>query len=264
MTDDALDPLVLVETRGHVSILTLNRPASLNAMNGALAASLGAALDEAEADDHVRTIVLAGAGRAFCAGHDLRALADGEDPAAAQLDRGGYGGLVRRRLAKPVIAAVQGATLGGGLELALACDIVVAADDARLGLPEVRIGLFAAAGGAARLMQQLPRRVGAWFAYSGETMSAAEAERWGLVNEVVTPGLQIERAVSRAERIAANAPLAVQATKRVVQALDEQSLWDEQPWQLMSDELATLRLTADAVEGPRAFVERRPPVWLGR
>lgn len=258
------EPLVLQHRRGDVAVITLHRPEVRNAIDAALARALSSALDVAVADQGVRAIVLAGAGTMFCAGHDLRALAAGEDPLAAHLATDGYAGLTQRALDKPIVVAVQGGAFGGGLELVLSCDVIVLGATARMGLPEVGVGLLAAAGGVARLMQQLPHHVASWLIYSGESFSAADALRWGLANEVVDDSDVVEHAVELATRIAANAPLAVQASKRVVRALGQRSLWQDEPWDLLRDELRVLRATSDAAEGLRAFAEKRPPRFTGR
>ncbi|MCW2779493.1 MAG: enoyl-CoA hydratase [Frankiales bacterium] len=260
------EPSVLVERRGHVLLVTLNRPAVRNAVDADLAARLSAAIDLAEDDADVRCVVLTGAGdKAFCAGADLKALGRGERPFAPGRERDGFGGFVGRATSTPVVAAVGAQALGGGTELVLACDLVVAADTAAFGLPEVHRGLFAAAGGVFRLPQQLPRKVAMRMVLTGEPMTAAEALRWGLVNEVVPAADVLEVALRLAGQVAAGAPLAVQASKRLaVGAVDGHVASEEEVWVRNEREVAAVTASADTAEGITAFLEKRPPVWSGR
>lgn len=260
------EPSVLVERRGHVLLVTLNRPAARNAVDADVAARLSAALDLAEDDADVRCVVLTGAGdKAFCAGADLKALGRGERPFAPGREQDGFGGFVRRATSTPVVAAVGAQALGGGTELVLACDLAVAADTAAFGLPEVHRGLFAAAGGVFRLPQQLPRKVAMHLVLTGEPMPAAEALRWGLVNEVVPAAEVLDAALRLAEKVAAGAPLAVQASKRLaVGAVEGRFASEDDVWERNEREIAQVARSADTAEGITAFVERRPPVWTGR
>ena len=277
-------PLVLSERHGRVALLTLNRPVSLNAINAALSNELAEAVDACVRDDSVRAIVLTGAGRAFCAGHDLKAIAAGESTEASRHPLWGYAGIVERPIDKPLIVAAHGYMLGAGLEIALACDLVIAAPDLRIGLPEVQRGLIAAAGGVARLAQQLPPHIAAAMIYTGQQMDAETALRWGLVNEIVAvragagagPGATsgtaagadstavVERALAIAAVIAANAPLAVQASKRLVRSLSNASTWTPDAWHTMNAEFEHIRVTADAAAGAAAFTEGRLPRWAAR
>ncbi len=252
---------VAVERHGAVCVLRLNRPAALNAVNTALAAALGSALEEAANDPAVRAVVLTGTGRAFCAGADLKEIAEGVRPATGHPEWG-FAGMVRHWVAKPVVAAVNGPALGGGAEIVLACDLAVADPAATFALPEVRRGLAANGGGVLRLHRQIPPKVALWLALTGEPMDAASALRWGLVNEVSEPGRCLEAAVDLAQRVARNAPLAVEATKRLVhRAHRADDSWDSSFWTRNDDELSTLLDTDDAREGARAFTERRDPRW---
>jgi crotonobetainyl-CoA hydratase len=255
--------LVLLELRDHVAIVTLNRPEVLNAINIPLSRSLGEILEQCSANPDVRSIVLAGNGRAFCAGQDLAVLADGGDVLEREHPEWGYAGVVRHRIDKPIVVAAQGYMLGAGLEIALSCDIIVASRSLQLGLPEVRRGIIAAAAGVPRIAQHLPPHVAAWLVFSGEFMGADEAMRWGLVNEVVDEDRVLSRALELAARMAESAPLAVQASKRILRDLTSESTWDERPWEILAEELAKIRSTADADEGARAFLEKRPPRWSG-
>jgi crotonobetainyl-CoA hydratase len=254
---------VLEERRGHVATLTLNRPEVLNAVDERLARELGEALERCRRDESVRAIVLAGAGRAFCAGHDLTAIAAGHDPRSMRHPEWGYAGIVRHRIDTPIVVAAQGYMLGAGLEIALSADVVVAAHGLRLGLPEVTRGLIAGAAGVPRLAQHVPPRIAAWLVYSGELIDADEAARWGLVNEVVAEDRLQDRAQEMAERIAANAPLAVQASKRLLRSFSARSTWGEDAWEELHGELDRVQRTADAAEGAVAFVARRAPRWTG-
>lgn len=257
------DRAVLLERRAHLGLITLNRPGVLNAVDARLSAQLGEALDVCVQDEEVRVIVLNGAGRAFCAGHDLTALARGEDVWAAHHPEWGYAGITRRPIDKPLIVAAHGYMLGAGLEIGLASDIIIGTPDLRIGLPEVTRGLFAAAAGVPRLAQQLPPHIAAWLIYSGELVGADVGLRWGLLNEVVDEEQLLDRAVELAERIARNAPLAVQASKRVVRGLAQGSTWTPEAWATLSAELAAIHMTRDAAEGAQAFAERRDPRWSG-
>jgi crotonobetainyl-CoA hydratase len=259
---------VLVERRGHVMIVTINRPESRNAINLAVTLGLGDALEAAEADRDVWAVVLTGAGeKAFCAGADLKALARGETltPTEGRRMAWGFAGYASHPISKPTIAAVNGFALGGGTEITLASDLAVAAENAMFGLPEVKRGLYAAAGGAFRLPQQLPRKVAMEMILTGEPISAPRALELGLVNRVVPQTDVLDAAVALAESICRNAPLAVQASKRVaVGIVDGRIPGDDEAWELSSAQFRALMTSDDAVEGPCAFAEKRAPLWTGR
>jgi crotonobetainyl-CoA hydratase len=257
---------VVVERDEHVLLVVLNRPEARNAVNAALTVALGNALDEAEHDDGVRAVVLTGAGDAsFCAGADLKAIARGESLNPPGTEAWGFAGMVNHPISKPIVAAVNGTAVGGGTELVLACDLAVAADTASFGLPEVRRGLIAAAGGLVRLPEQLPRKVAMQLILTGRPIDAATALRWGLVNEVVSPEHVLETALALAHQIAANAPLAVQASKRVALGIRDGSLPAEaEAWEASNAEMLALIISEDALEGPAAFAEKREPRWRGR
>jgi crotonobetainyl-CoA hydratase len=257
-------PVAVLERVGHVGVLTLNRPERRNAVNAALSLAAGEALEEIAADPVIRVAVITGAGQAFCAGADLRELAAGRTVLAPGREDWGFAGIASHFVPKPVIAAVNGFALGGGTEIVLAADLAVAAEDASFGLPEVRRGLMAAAGGAIRMHRQLPHKVGLRLLLTGESISAAEACSYGLVNEVVSSGAALESAMTLAETIAGNAPLAVQATKRVAYGtLAYPDDWDPEAWRWSVREMRALLRSADGKEGPRAFAEKRQPVWTG-
>jgi crotonobetainyl-CoA hydratase len=264
MADDAAAPSVLFERRGHVAVLTLNRPASLNAVNADLSELLGEAVAEIDRDRELRVAVITGAGRAFCAGADLKAAAAGVSNFSSRPEWG-FGGITQHAISKPLIAAVNGLARGGGMEIALCCDLAVASTEASFGLPEVTRGIIAGAGGLVRLMEQIPAKLALELALTGEPISAVRAAEVGLVNAVVEPDRLMPAALALAERIAANAPLAVQASKRVLQRIVAGARPAEAlGWALNQAEVAALRQTRDAKEGPAAFAQRRPPVWTGR
>ena len=265
MSDDqAAGPSVLVERRAHVAVVTLNRPGSRNAVNADLSERLGAAVDQIERDPEIRAGILTGSGPVFCAGADLKAAAAGKSNFSSRPDWG-FAGLTRHIISKPLIAAVNGAALGGGLEIVLSCDLAISSSAATFGLPEVTRGIIAGAGGLVRLAEQMPHKLALELALTGEPVTAARAAEIGLVNAVVEPDCLMAAALTLAERIVANAPLAVQASKRVVQrivagARPEESLG----WALNQAEVAALHGSHDWQEGPAAFAQKRPPVWTGR
>ena len=259
-------PAVLVERDGHVMVVTLNRPGAMNAVNGELARLLGEAIEDAEHDPDVRAVVLTGAGgRAFCAGADLKAIARGEDIGVPGRESWGFAGYVTHPISKPTVAAVTGFALGGGTELSLASDLVVAGRSSRFGLPEVTRGIVAAAGGIVRLPEQLPRKIAMQMIVTGDPVDADTAQRWGLVNEVVDDDEVLAAAVALARRIADNAPLAVQASKRVAAGITDGTVPAEaDAWARNDAAIARVMASQDAREGPRAFAEKRPPRWQGR
>jgi enoyl-CoA hydratase len=253
------DEPVLAERRDGVLIITLNRPQARNAVNLALAEGMAAALDDLDADDDVTVGVITGAGAGFCAGMDLKAFVTGERPWAG--DRG-FAGIVRRASRKPLIAAVEGFAVAGGLEVALACDLIVAARGAKLGIPEVKRSLVAAAGALRRLPQRLPYGVAMELALTGEPITAERGYELGLVNRLADAGGALDAALELARAIAANGPLALDATKAIVQ---QQFDWSEEEFWQRQDELAAPVMSSqDAREGAVAFSEKRDPVWQGR
>jgi crotonobetainyl-CoA hydratase len=255
---------LLTEVRGHVLLLTLNRPEARNAINGAMAFELGEAIERLNNDSDLRAAVVTGAGQAFCAGMDLKAFAAGESLVLPEHPEWGFGGFASHYATKPVIAAVHGFAFGGGFELALGCDLIVAADDARFGLPEVTRGLFPAGGGVPRILQQLPQKIGMRMLLTGEPLSAAEASRWGLVNELVPADAVLDTALGLAEAIAANAPLSVQTTKRLAASLTTESTWTPDAWRQITDGVTAVFESEDAAEGAAAFAQKRDPIWRDR
>ena len=263
MSEGATVQAVLTERRGNVLLITLNRPEARNAVNAAVSTGLGDALHEAQHDAEVRAVVVTGAGQSFCAGADLKAISRRENIFHPEHAEWGFAGFVQHVVDKPVIAAVNGTALGGGTELALASDLVVAEERTTFGLPEVKRGLIAAAGGVFRIVEQLPRKVAMELMFTGEPMSAADALKWGLVNQVVPDGTVVDAALALAERITVNAPLAVWATKRVAAGIDDGVITgDEAGWNRTMREMGTVLRSKDAREGPLAFAEKRQPVWL--
>jgi crotonobetainyl-CoA hydratase len=259
---------ILSERTGYVLLVTLNRPEVRNAINLDATLALGDALEEAERDRGIWAVVLTGAGdQAFCAGADLKAVARGEDltPADPRRAAWGFAGYTSHPISKPTIAAVNGFALGGGTEIALASDLVVAAETASFGLPEVRRGIIAGAGGLFRLPDQIPRKVAMEMILTGEPVSARRALELGLVNRVVPRADVVDAALGLAARITANAPLAVQASKRVARGIRDGRVPAEAgSWELSRAESLAVRQTADAAEGPRAFAEKRTPSWEAR
>ncbi len=250
---------VLRERRGHVEVLTINRPEARNAINYATARALSDALDACEVDDDVWVVVLTGAGdKAFSAGMDLKAFANGEFPATDK----GFGGITQREFPKPLIAAANGAALAGGFEMVISCDLVIAAEHARFGIPEVQRGLFAAGGGVIRLAKLVAPAVAYEMALTAETIDAQRAYELGLVNRVVPSEQVLEAAVAMAERIAKNAPLAVRTSKELMRRSRELS--EAEAWKLSNAAWAMIMASADAMEGAVAFAEKREPNWQGR
>jgi dehydration protein DpgD len=261
-------PRVLYQKKDHVARITLNRPEVLNAMDRQTHADLASIWDDVEGDDQVRAVVLTGAGdRAFSVGQDLHERArldqDGEPPTTfGGRDQPGWPRLTERfGLTKPVIARVDGYALGGGFELALACDIIIASDRAEFALPEVRLGLVPGAGGAFRLARQIPIKIAMGYLLTGRRMSAHDAFRLGLVNEVTSPGDLDERVAGWADELVLSAPLSVRAVKEAVLRSLDMPLEDAFTTKFIWEEKR--RYSADAVEGPRAFAEKRSPQWHG-
>jgi len=251
MTDENA---VLTEQRGRVLLITLNRPDAMNAINGALSSGLVAAVEQLDGDPGLTAGVLTGAGRGFCAGMDLKAFARGEDIGPMMR-------FVRAGANKPLIGAIEGFALAGGLELALACDLLVAAEGVKLGIPEAGVGLFAAGGGLLRL----PSRVGFGkameMAITADPITAEEAHAYGLVARLAPKGQAVDVAMELAARVARNAPLAVAASKQLVRAT--QGVTEDEFWAMQEPLQRSVFSSDDAKEGPRAFAEKRAPDWKG-
>lgn len=250
--------VVETEVVGAALVIAINRPAQRNAVTRAVSLAIAEGLDRLDRDDDLRIGIVTGRGGSFCAGMDLKAFLDGERP---ELEGRGFGGLTEAPPRKPLIAAVEGYALAGGCELALACDLIVAAEDAWFGLPEVTRGLVAGSGGLVRLPRRIPPAIALEYALTGERMDAATAHHWGLVNIVTATGAALDGALDLAARIAANAPLAVAMSKRIIR---ESPGWpDAEIWDRQRPLTETVLASDDAKEGARAFAEKRPPVWRG-
>jgi len=245
---------VLTEQRGRVLLITLNRPEAMNAINTELSQGLLAAIAQLDGDDGLTAGVLTGAGRGFCAGMDLKAFATSGPPIG--LDQFFVHGAK-----KPLIAAIEGFALAGGLELALSCDLLVAANNVRLGIPEAGVGLFAAGGAVLRLPGRVPYAVAMEMALTADPISAEAAHGYGLVSRLAEPGKAAEVAMELAERIARNAPLSVAASKTIIKAT--QGMTETEAWDYQRPFVASVFTSNDAKEGPRAFAEKRAPNWSG-
>lgn len=248
---------VLTEVRGNVLIVTLNRPEAKNAANKALAEGVAAAMDRLDSDNDLRVGIITGAGGTFCSGMDLKGFLAGERPYVAGR---GFAGLTEAPPRKPLIAAVDGYALAGGFEIALACDMIVANVDSKFGIPEVKRGLAAAAGGLVRLPRQIPQRLAMELALTGDFISAARAYDMGLINRIV-PGVALDGALELAEAISANGPLAVAASKQVIREQQDWSQADQ--WAKQMELTAAVFSSNDAREGAAAFAQKRAPNWTG-
>src|SRR6202522_4167045 len=250
---------VLVEFSGRVAVITINRPQARNAVNHAVSAGVAQALDDLDERDDLTVGIITGAGGTFSSGMDLKAFLAGENVAVPGR---GLAGLTQRPPVKPLIAAVEGWALAGGCEIAVACDRIVAAEDARFGIPEVKRGLVAGAGGLVRLPRRIPAGIAMELALTGDPLPAADAYRLGLVNALTEPGEALDGAKRLAARIAVNGPLAVAATKQIVA---RQHDWDmADVWANQEPIMRPAFQSEDAREGALAFAEKRAPVWKGR
>ena len=251
--------------QGNVGIITINRPGARNAVNSDVATGIEDAIDQIEADDEVWVGILTGAktekGYIFCAGADLKQMS--VDPGGMQTERGGFGGFVARERTKPIIAAVDGPALAGGTELVLAADLVVASRTAVFGIPEVKRGLVAAAGGLFRLPRKIPRNIAMELALTGRLdFSAEQAHHFGWVNRLCEEGEALETAQQLANEIAQNAPLAVRESRAIVLGATDQQ--DDVAWKMSGEGIIKMFGTEDVAEGLNAFIEKRDPVWKGR
>jgi len=261
MTADeaAVEEPVLVERRGNVLLITLNRPQVRNAVNAALAAGVAGALEELDADDSLSVGVLTGAGGFFCAGMDLGAFVKGEVPWFG--DRG-FAGIAQRSARKPLIAAIEGFAVAGGLEIALACDLIVAAKGAKMGIPESKRSIIAAGGALLRLPRRMPYHLVMELALTGDPFPADRFYELGVVNRLAEPGTAVDVALEFAAQLSKNGPLALIASKQILQ---EQ--WDWTTAEMWDKQIAITRPvmeSEDSKEGANAFKEKREPVWKGR
>lgn len=250
---------VLVEVADGIMTVTLNRPKAKNAANKALAEGVAAAMDELDSNDDIRVAILTGAGGTFCSGMDLKAFVTGEMP---MVEGRGFAGITEKPPQKPLIAAVEGYALAGGLELMITCDLIVAADNAKFGIPEVKRGLAAAAGGLIRLPRQIPSRLAMELALTGDFITAERAQSMGLINRVVPAGTALDAAKELAAAICANGPLAVRISKQVVTQSGDWS--GEEMWQKQQEVVMPIFTSEDAIEGATAFAEKRAPNWKGK
>lgn len=247
-------PAVLTERRDRVLLITLNRPEAMNAINSTLGLALVAAIEELDGDDGLSVGVLTGAGRGFCAGMDLKAFLAEGTPA-------GMFEFLREGARKPLIAAIEGFALAGGLELALTCDLLVAAKGSKLGIPEAGVGLFAAGGALMRLPRHVPYGVAMEMALTADPLTADRAAELGLVSRLAEPGGAVDEAMVLATRIARNAPMSTAVSKQLVR--DSFGQTESEFWDAQVEPLARVFTSDDAKEGPRAFAEKRTPNWTG-
>ncbi len=257
---------VLLDREGHTLVITINRPEVRNAVDMGVCLAIGDALSDAEADPDIRAVILTGAGeQAFCSGADLKAIGRGEPIIPPGREAWGLAGYVNHPISKPTIAAVNGLALGGGTELALASDLIVASENAVFGLPEVKRGRVAGAGGAFRWTRQLPERLALELLFTGESLTAAKALEHHLVNRVVPAALVRAEALRLAAKIGENGPVAVQATKRIAKGIRDGAVPAETDfWTHTAREAVTVNASDDARAGLAAFAEKRPPRWTGR
>ncbi len=256
------ESVLLTERRGNILILTMNRPDAGNSINADLAGSLEAALNKAEEDPEVHCVILTGSGtKIFSGGMDLKymALHGGE---GVTFPGHGFAGITERTFSKPMICAVNGFAMGGGTEMALSCDLIIASENAKFGLPEVKRGIIAAAGGPLRIMRAVPKAIAMEILLTGDAVPAARALEVGLINRVVPAEQLMDEAIAMAERIICNAPLSVQATKQL--AYQSYGIPLDEAFQLSNEISLRIFATEDAKEGPLAFAQKRAPVWKGR
>ena len=252
---------VELEREGHLAIITLNRPEARNAINGEMASTMEACLDEFESDENLWVGILKAEGTVFCAGADLKEIAAGNG-AALSTKKGGFGGIARRERTKPLIAAITGTAVAGGCEISLSCDMIIASTETVFGLPEVKRSLIAAAGGLFRLPRALGMATAMELIMTGDPLPSQRAYELGMVNKVVAPDDVLVEAKALADRVMANAPLAVQASRNVAARALMDS--DDDLWRASGKGFQSIVNTEDYKEGPKAFIEKRPPEWKGK
>ncbi|MEM8747467.1 MAG: crotonase/enoyl-CoA hydratase family protein [Actinomycetota bacterium] len=248
------EPAVLTERQGRILVITLNRPDAMNAINGALSSGLVAAIEELDGDDSLSIGILTGNGRGFCSGMDLKAFSRGEDIGPMMT-------FIREGSTKPLIGAIEGFALAGGLELALTCDLLVASEGVKLGIPEAGVGLFAAGGGLLRLPSRVGHSKAMEMALTADPITAEEGLTYGMIARVTEKGGALAAATELAERIARNAPLALAASKQLINAT--QGTTDDEFYAIQQPLQSSVFTSNDAAEGPKAFAEKRAPDWSG-
>jgi enoyl-CoA hydratase/carnithine racemase len=259
---DTPEQKVLVETREHIGLIVINRPDQRNAVDGDVADAIEAALDGFDADDNIFAVVLSGAGeKTFCSGLDLKAFAKEGPKGRYFTAKGGFGGVTQRKLAKPLIVAANGSAYGGGMEIVLAADCIVAAEHATFALSEAKIGLMAGGGGAIRLAKRIPRAIALEMIMTGDSISAQRAYELALINAVTSKEGALEGALAVAERIAKASPVAVRVSREVM--LESLEMSDSDAWARSMEGAKVVLRSDDCREGQRAFVEKRAPVWTG-
>jgi len=259
MSETQTAAAVLTERRGNVLLITINRPEVRNAINGAVAEGIAAAIEELDGDDGLAVGILTGAGGFFCAGMDLGAFVKGERPYVG--DRG-FAGITQRAATKPLIAAIEGFAVAGGMEIALSCDLIVAASGAKLGIPETKRSLVAAAGALLRLPRRMPYHAVMELALTGDPMPAERFHGFGVVNRLAEPGTAVDVALELAAAIAKNGPLAVAASKQIIERQQDWTL--EEMWHEQGVIAGPVMVSEDAKEGASAFKEKREAVWKGK
>ena len=252
---------IIFEKSEKLAVITLNRPQAMNAINSQIWMEIGTAIEEFNNDPELWVAIITGAGdRSFCAGADLKEVASGGFKITSEMEKWGFAGITQHYVSKPIIAAVNGFALGGGTEIALACDLVVASEKATFGLPEVKRGIIAGAGGLLRLPKQIPLKVAMNAILTGNPLTANEAKQWGLINEVVPHDQVLEAAKELANEIIQNAPVAVRASKDIVyRSLDSTIAFPPSAWEINGEYSMGVMNSQDAKEGPRAFAEKKKP-----
>jgi Enoyl-CoA hydratase/carnithine racemase len=257
---------ILFEKRERIAIITINRPEARNAINAQVWKEMGTALEHYAKDPDLWCAIITGAGdQAFCAGVDLKALGRGEKIVPEGGEHWGFAGIVKHYINKPIIAAVNGFALGGGTEIALACDLIIASEKATFGLLEVKRGIIAGAGGLLRLPRQIPLKIAMEKILTGNPITVEEATKWGMVNRVVPHDQLLEKAIELAKEITENAPIAVSASKDIVyRSLDVPLDHPQTAWAINDEYIQKVMKSEDSIEGVKAFAEKRKPQWKGR